>query len=72
MHYLAKRHLGMDPEEFEALPWHRRRLYENGLTWEFVKRQEGEPTPDEIPGEEDDTEDDDVSSLGVTVRRSNQ
>lgn len=66
LHYLARRHLGYDPDAFDALPWHRRRMYVDGLVWEFVRPED---QPDDDVTDATDPDDDDLSSLGVTVRK---
>jgi hypothetical protein len=61
-HYLARRYLGYSPREFDALPWHERRMFIEGLRFEF----EGEDAdPDEVV---DSTPAALTSSFGVTVK----
>lgn len=60
-HYLARRHLGFLPAEFDALPWHERRMFIEGLIFEFTDEE-----PDEwIDGDDSEQL---TSAFGVTVR----
>ncbi len=57
--YLLRRHLGIDPEDVPALPWWKRRLYVEGLVWEFSNEE-----PDEtVDGGDPDA----LQGLGFTV-----
>ena len=40
--YLLRRHLGVDPEDARNLPWWKRRLYVEGLLWEFADKDSTE------------------------------
>lgn len=40
--YLLKRHLGVEPEDAAKLPWWKRKLYVEGLLWEFADQDETE------------------------------
>lgn len=65
--YLAKRHLGLGPEQWDALPWWTRELYWQGLQAEFLEGQEHEQ---ETEGDEDSGDADiiDIQSRGFGVR----
>jgi hypothetical protein len=41
-YYMARRHLGFDRESFDALPWHERRSYIEGLELEFGGDDDGD------------------------------
>lgn len=53
--YLFRRHLGVEPETVPSLPWWKRKLYVEGILWEFAN--DGE--------EETEYIDDDTDSLGA-------
>lgn len=40
--YLLRRHLGVEPEDAPNLPWWKRKLYVEGLLWEFAEQDESE------------------------------
>lgn len=40
--YLLRRHLGIDPEDAANLPWWKRKLYVEGLLWEFASSETNE------------------------------
>lgn len=40
--YLFKRHLGVEPEDVPTLPWWKKRLYIEGLRWEFTDEEDVE------------------------------
>ncbi len=42
-YYLVKRKLGFGPDEWDALPWHHKRMYLNGLNLEF-----GDPDANDV------------------------
>ena len=42
MCYMLRRHMGIEPEEVNRLPWWKLKLYVEGIMWEF-----GEQEPDE-------------------------
>jgi hypothetical protein len=56
--YLFKRHLGIEPEDAGALPWWKRKLYVEGLLWEFA---------DQDAPEVNDGSLDDLQGQGFTV-----
>lgn len=39
---MLRRHLGVEPEDVPKLPWWKRRLYVEGLLWEFAEQEEDE------------------------------
>ncbi len=51
--YLLRRHLGVEPEDVPQLPWWKRKLYVEGLLWEFANQEEDEvvdATPENLEG----------------------
>lgn len=56
--YLLRRHLGVEPEDVPALPWWKRRLYVEGLTWEFGDGEQTEYVDNSLDG---------LGSLGLSV-----
>ena len=63
--YLARRHLGFLPEEWEALPWWQRQMYMDGLEEEKListvpQEESWEDNPLSAPSEE-------YSRMGLTV-----
>ena len=65
--YLAKRRLGYNPDEWEALPWHWQRLYVEGFIAEG-KANSGEPDDEEVvdPVTASSSQ---LSNMGLTVIR---
>lgn len=53
--YLFRRHLGVEPEDVPNLPWWKRKLYIEGLLWEFSDNKEDteyiDSTPENLQGE---------------------
>jgi hypothetical protein len=58
--YLMKSKLGYEPEEVSAMPWHRLRMWLEGITWDFSGFKEQSPSG---------WEDDDLAAMGFTVRK---
>lgn len=56
--YLFKRHLGVEPEDAPLLPWWKRRLYIEGLLWEFTEQEEDEIIDSDLGS---------LGGLGLTV-----
>ncbi len=38
--YLLRRHLGVEPEDASGMPWWKRKLYVEGLLWEFANKDD--------------------------------
>lgn len=63
--YLLRRHLGIEPEDAPFLPWWKRKLYVEGLLWEFAEQ-------DEEGYEEVDGSLDSLGGMGFTVNSVGQ
>jgi hypothetical protein len=60
VHYLLKRRLGYEPEEVEAMPWYRERMWLEGVMWEATGFKEDQSTAHDL---------DDLAAMGITVRK---
>lgn len=58
--YLLRRHLGVEPEDVPRLPWWKRRLYVEGLVWEFTEQEEERELVEATP--------ENLGALGISVR----
>lgn len=68
MYYLARRKLNFTPQEWDALPWHYRRMYEEGLEEEFTEEGASDNGPEVDGIEHDDAFD--KAMAGAKVRRA--
>jgi hypothetical protein len=62
--YVARRKLGLSPDEWEALPWWTQRLYIDGLLNEGMLEMGEQPENDPDPVSASDAE---LRGLGLTV-----
>lgn len=57
---MVKRHLGIDVEQWDRLPWHHQLMYVEGLMEEFGAEQNETPAP-QVPTRVLDLDEDDTA-----------